>query len=201
MFDKLSINKFTTKSVSKNKKQIILCNSFRNYSDYINGLKFRFNGKYSKLPHYIVTKDGKVLNFMDDKKYSDFFESLSINRNSIIVVLENLGWLEKIPLTNHYLNWIGDIYKEEVYERKWRDYFFWEPYPEEQIKKTAELCKFLLDKHKITNRCIGHNTKINGIENFSGILSKSNIHEDYTDLSPAFDFELFEKFLENESIR
>jgi hypothetical protein len=115
--------------------------------------------------------------------------------------LENLGWLEKIPLTNHYLNWIGDIYKEEVYERKWRDYFFWEPYPEEQIKKTAELCKFLLDKHKITNRCIGHNTKINGIENFSGILSKSNIHEDYTDLSPAFDFELFEKFLENESIR
>ena len=126
---------------------------------------------------------------------------MSTNRNAIVIVLENLGWLEKIPLTNHYLNWIGDIYKEDVYERKWRDYFFWEPYPELQLKKTAELCNHLLNKNKVTNKCIGHNTKIDGIENFSGILSKSNIHEDFTDLSPAFNFELFEKFLENESIR
>ena len=201
MFEKLSINKFEPKGVSKSKKQIILCNTFRNYSDYIHGLKYRFNGKNPKIPHYLITKEGKIFNFLGDKKYSEFFENTSTNRGSIVVVLENLGWLEKIPLTNHYLNWIGDIYKEEVYERKWRDYFFWDKYPEVQIEKTAELCKFLIDKNKVTNKCIGHNTKINGIENFSGILSKSNIHEDFTDLSPAFDFELFEKFLENESIR
>ena len=201
MFEKLLINKYSTKNVSKKKKQIILCNTFRNYFDYINGLKYRLNGENNKIPHFLVTRDGKVFNFLDEKKYSEFFESLSLNRNSIVIVLENLGWLEKIPLTNHYLNWIGDIYKEEVYERKWRDYFFWEPYPEIQIEKAAELCRFLIDKHKITNKSIGHNTKIDGIENFSGIISKSNIHEDFTDLSPAFDFELFEKFLEYEPIR
>ena len=198
MFEKIVINNITPLAKSKSKKLIVLCNSFRNYVDYVNSLKYRNNGKYSKIPHYLITRDGKIFNFLDNLEYSALLSSESLNRNSIIIVLENYGWLEKIPLTNHYLNWIGNIYKEEVHERKWRDYFFWHPYTTEQIEKCVELCNHLTDELNINKKCIGHNTKVDGIENFSGIISKSNIHEDYTDLSPAFDFKLFELKLKND---
>jgi hypothetical protein len=109
-----------------------------------------------------------------------------------------LGWLEKIPLTEHYVNWNGDIYKEQVFEKKWRDYFFWQPYTTEQINSCVELCKELTTEFSIDKKCVGHNTRIEGIERFDGIVSKSNFDSDYTDLSPAFNFENFLKQLEDE---
>ena len=36
-----------------------------------------------------------------------------------------------------------------------------------------------------------HNVKMNDLEDYTGILYKSNIEMYYTDLSPAFDFEYF----------
>ena len=45
---------------------------------------------------------------------------------------------------------------------------------------------------------IEHNTKINGIEKFEGIVTRSNFESHFTDLSPAFDFENFRKKLKNE---
>jgi hypothetical protein len=51
---------------------------------------------------------------------------------------------------------------------------------------------------KIKNQVIGHNTKINGIERYDGIVSKSNFDTDYTDVSPAFNFEEFLKKIEHE---
>jgi N-acetyl-anhydromuramyl-L-alanine amidase AmpD len=112
--------------------------------------------------------------------------------------LENLGWLEKKPLTNSYINWKGSIYNQQVYEKKWRDYFFWQPYTESQMKLTADLCNQLTETLRIDNRCIGHNTRVVGIENFEGIVTKSNFDSNFTDLSPSFNFETFRKLLENE---
>ena len=66
------------------------------------------------------------------------------------------------------------------------------------MDKTAELCIKLSEKFKIEPICIGHNTKTNRLETFSGIITKSNIDEESTDLSPAFDFEYFIKQLDNE---
>ena len=195
MFESIKINKSTPSGISKSKKIITLCNSFRLYNEYVNSLKYRNNEKYLKIPHYLITREGKIFNFLNNLEYSNILNSESLNRDSVIVVLENLGWLEKIPLTNHYLNWIGNIYKEEVYERKWRDFFFWHPYTDIQVEKCAELCNHLINELNINRKCIGHNTKVEGIENFSGIISRSNIHEDFTDLSPAFDFKLFEEKL------
>ena len=112
--------------------------------------------------------------------------------------MENLGWLEKEPLSNHYVNWIGDIYKGNVFEKKWRDYYFWQPYTNIQVEKTSILCGKILTEMKIKNQVIGHNTKINGIEKYDGIVSRSNFDTDYTDVSPAFNFEEFLKKLEYE---
>jgi len=183
---------------NKKKKQIILANTTRVLKDYVLSLKERHNKKYTKIPNYIISKDGSIFNLLPDDHYSSFFKKESINRDSVIIVFENLGWLQKRPLTDYYVNWIGDIYKGEIIERKWRDYFFWQPYTEEQIKTCADLCVRLTEEFSINKRCVGHNTKVDGVERFNGIVSKSNYDSRYTDLSPAFDFDLFLKHFENE---
>ena len=135
---------------------------------------------------------------MGNTEHSEYFKDPNINRNSIIISLENLGWLQKEPLTNHYINWIGDIYKGNVFEKKWRDYFFWQPYTEKQVLSTNSLCDKLLKEMKIKPQIVEHNTKIVGVEKFVGVVSKSNFGTNYTDLSPAFNFNELLKNIENE---
>ena len=74
-------------------------------------MKFRFNGDFKRIPNYIITREGKIIQLLGNTEHSEYFKNPNINRNSIIISLENLGWLQKEPLTDHYINWIGDIYK------------------------------------------------------------------------------------------
>jgi N-acetyl-anhydromuramyl-L-alanine amidase AmpD len=180
------------------KNQILLTHTGRNILDYITSLKYRFNGRPLRSPHYLVTRDGKVIQVLEDYCNSNLSTNDRVNAKSIVVSLENLGWLEKVPLKKHHINWIGNIYKGEIKDKKWRDYFFWQPYTDVQLEKTAELCKEICEKHKIELRCVGHNTKVKGIESYLGIISKSNFDDFATDLSPAFDFEKFNKLLNDE---
>lgn len=55
-------------------------------------------------------------------------------------------------------------------------------------------------ENDIPPTCIGHNVKVDGIERFEGIVTRSNYTTDSTDLSPAFDFEDYIKIFENEPI-
>lgn len=183
---------------SKNKTQILLTHTSRNKLDYVQSLKYRLNGMYSKIPHFIVDRDGKIIQLLETETISNYSIENNINKNSIIISLENLGWLEKQPLKNYYINWIGNIYKEKVFEKKWRDYFYWQPYTDEQVKQSVNLIKDLTKKYDIKLKCIGHNTKLKGSEKFQGILSESNFDEFSTNLSPAFDYEKFEKYLKDE---
>ena len=197
----LNIQKYGNfKPIGKQKKknQIILCHTSREVGEYLVSLKFRYNGHFSRIPNYVVMRNGDVVELLPENGYTMFFHEENLNQKSVIVSLENLGWLEKKPLTNHYINWIGSIYKEQVFEKKWRDYFFWQPYTQVQMESTAELCNMLAESLQIKKRSIGHNTKIDGITNWEGIISRSNIDTRYTDLNPSFDFETLTKFFENE---
>jgi hypothetical protein len=60
------------------------------------------------------------------------------------------------------------------------------------------LCDKLLKELKIKTQIVEHNTKIAGIEKYVGIVSKSNFDTNYTDLSPAFNFNELLKNIENE---
>jgi N-acetyl-anhydromuramyl-L-alanine amidase AmpD len=196
------IDNFTNRIVGKTdaKSQIILCHTSRNSNEYLISLKYRKNKKYDKIPNFLVTKDGKIIDLLPSETYSNFFDNHDVNKNSIIISLENLGWLEKKQLSSHYINWIGDIYKGVPYERKWRDYFLWDPYTTEQINSLVKLCLDMCQKHKIPIECIGHNTKITNIEKLNGIVSKSNFDQIFTDVSPAFDFDKFTNMLKNEQL-
>jgi N-acetyl-anhydromuramyl-L-alanine amidase AmpD len=198
MIDIIKYGEFKPVGKQKKKHQIILTHTSRNINDYLQSLKFRFNGNFKRIPNYIVTREGKVIQLLGNTEHSEYFKDPNINRNSIIVSLENLGWLQKEPLTDHYINWIGDIYKGNVFEKKWRDYFFWQPYTEEQVKSTSSLCVKLLKDMNIKSQIVEHNTKIAGIEKYVGIVSKSNFDMSYTDLSPAFNFNELLKNIENE---
>jgi N-acetyl-anhydromuramyl-L-alanine amidase AmpD len=195
LIEKLSNNFVGT---NQNKTQIILTHTSRDVEEYLTSLKYRMNGKFPRIPHYVVAKDGSVIQTLSEEQYSDFFYYSQINEQSIIVSLENLGWLEKVPLKDQYTNWIGNIYKGVPYEKKWRDYFLWEPYTEAQMLSTAELCIKIVNKHNIEKKSVGHNTLINGIENHGGIVSRSNYNNDFTDVSPAFNFDRFVNYIKNE---
>jgi N-acetyl-anhydromuramyl-L-alanine amidase AmpD len=183
--------KFKPIGLYRGKKQIIICHTSREVEEYLTSLKFRYNEKYNRIPHYVITKSGKILQLIVDSGFSKFFEDDGINRQSIIISLENLGWLEKKPLSNQYINWKGNIYIDKPYEKKWRDYFFWEPYTESQFDSLTKLCLKLCRDFEIEKKCVGHNTKINGVKNFEGIVFRSNYDERFTDLNPSFDFENF----------
>ena len=182
------------------KSQIVLTHTSRTLFDFMVSIKFRFGGKPIKLPHYLIGRDGKVIHLLDNDLNGKFTNNDKVNSKCIVICLENLGWLEKEPLKQHHINWIGNIYKEKVIDRKWRDYFFWQPYTEIQFEKTVELCKELLKNSDIKPVFIGHNTKVKGVESFMGIITRSNFDEFATDLSPAFDFEKFNKLLKDEEL-
>lgn len=179
------------KGKSRPKTQIVLTHTTRPLNYYINGLKKRYNGRYDKIPHFVISKDGEIYSLISTDTYSNNFDVKTYNRQSILISLENLGWLKKVPLEESYVNWIGDKTNESVYEKKWRGYFFWQKYPELQIDSLTKLIKFLCPTYDIPEKVIGHNVKIDHINRYKGITSKSNYDEKFTGLSPAFDFELF----------
>lgn len=182
----------------KAKNKIILINTFRDVKNYLMSLKYRHNKEYDKIPNYVITKKGEVIQLLEDSSYSNFFNDKILNNNSVIIAIENLGWLEKNKDGGLKINWIGDIYMGEPYYKKWRDYDFWDIYTEAQMKSLASLCSEICDKLKINKKFIGHNTKTDINMKFNGILSRSNIYKTYTDVSPSFDIKLFEKLLEDD---
>ena len=56
----------------------------------------------------------------------------------------------------------------------------------------------LFNELGIKDNVIGHNTRINGIEKFEGVVTKSNFDSKSTEVSPAFNFNKLIKTIENE---
>jgi len=177
--------------------QIILSNSFRIADDYLKQTN-RFNSKNKKLPHFLIKKTGEVLPLLERYKKSEYMLFNGKKISSLYICFENLGWLEKVPTKDYFMNWVGNIKKQDIYEKKWRDYFFWDIYSEQQIKTSVELCKEVMNENNIRQKFIGHNTKITGVEDFKGVVSRSNYSTYYTDINPSFPFHEFKTLIENE---
>jgi len=52
---------FNSLGENKKKRQIILAETKRNHKDYINSLRYRYNGKNPYLPIMLLIKKGKSL--------------------------------------------------------------------------------------------------------------------------------------------
>jgi N-acetyl-anhydromuramyl-L-alanine amidase AmpD len=198
MVDLSELTDFNFQGENFKKNQIILVETKRNFKDYIKSLKYRYNKKNTYLPNFIVTKEGEIYKILDSEKYSNYMQDQELDKNAIIIALENHGWLKKNALDNTFLNWVGDIYKKEVFEKKWRDQLFWDPYNEKQIEELSKLTNQLCEEFNIPKTCIDSNVRQDGVENFRGIVTKSNFDFIHKDVNPSFNFKLFKKNLENE---
>ena len=183
---KLNIVKKATK-----KKQILLFDTQRRIDNYINKIRYRKNGNYDDIPHFIVSKLGQVYQVFDTKYSSKTFDDYSIDKKMIKIAVENLGWLNKNTINGILNNWIGDPYRAEPHIRGWRNYYFWDKYPDIQMEALSELCDMIIEKHNITKQIVPSQGYLKNSSNFNGIVCKSNFSSIYTDINPSFNFEVF----------
>jgi len=154
-------------------------------------LKYRQNGKYDDIPHFIVLKNGDIYQIFDTKFSSTTFNNPDIDKKMIKIALENLGWLTKNTITGVLNNWINDKFRANPFVKKWRGYYFWDSYTEEQMKSLVSLCKELCEKNKIPYMAVPSHGYIESVVKFKGIVCKSNFLNIYTDINPSFDFNIF----------
>ena len=190
VFDKKNLNYKKTKA---KKSQILLCDTHRRITDYIHMIKYRRNGNYDDIPHYIVTKMGDIYQIMDTNHYATTFGDPKIDRKVIKIAIENIGWLNKNTMNGMLSNWIGDPYRNDPYIRNWRGHFFWDKYPEEQLVSVYQLCDELCDKHNIEKQIVPSQGYFNQASKFNGVACKSNYSDIYTDINPSFNFKIFFK--------
>lgn len=183
---KLNVLKRKTK-----KTQILLYDTQRRFDDFINKIRYRKNGKYDDIPHFVVTKTGKIYQIFDTNYSSNTFGEQEKDKKIIKIAIENLGWLNKNTITGFLYNWIGDPYRTEPHIRNWRNRHFWDKYNEEQLNAVSSLCNELCDKHNIPKQTVPSQGYLENVTNFKGIVCKSNFSNIYTDINPSFNFRIF----------
>jgi hypothetical protein len=173
------------------KTQILLCDTGRRTDDFINKLKYRRNGNYDEIPHFIVTKLGTVYQLFDTNHYSNTFDYPEIDKQFIKIAIENLGWLHKNTITGFLTNWIGDPYRSEPYTKGWRNYNFWDKYEDQQMDVVQQLCEHICELHNIPKISVQSSGYIENAVYLKGIVCKSNYSNIYTDINPSFNFRFF----------
>jgi len=175
-----------------NKSQIILYGSKTSFNNYFQKL----NILETPYPTFSVDRKGKVYEHYNSDFYSNFFTGKN-EKQKITIVLENLGWLKYSFETNSHINWNNEsvINQKEIFEKEWRNNRYWHKYNTTQVKETANLCNFLIDKHNISPDCIGYNNFDKNVDTYQGIVTASNFDNIETEINPSFDFKTFLKNL------
>lgn len=180
------------------KIRIVIGNTFSVNMNHFNGWTKRLNGEFKRTANYTVKLDGSVYEHFSPKYYSNYLNDKNLNKGSIIVLLENQGWLVKDLFNeNKFINYVGDIYNgDDVIEKRWRDYKYWSSYSDSQMISLSELVKKLCSDFNIPAKVVSHNTNFDGIEKYSGITYRSNFEKFYTDVNPNWDFMKFKNNIE-----
>ena len=187
--------KLTEKNYHKetyDKTQIIIGHTYQkdmlHYASWI----YRLNGKNKKTATFTITKEGDIYQHYDPIYYSTFVNNQQ-DKASISIVLENLGWFKKDAMIDRYVDWLGNSHKknnEEVLNKRWRNYAYWDRYSENQLKSLTELISNLCQQYNISKDFVGHNVFDENVDLFKGITFRSNYYQESTDVSPAFDMEI-----------
>jgi len=192
---KYKLNKDNYFEEMTKKTQILFKNSgFEDMRHYL-GWQNRRSGTYKKTTPYSINEKGNIFEHYEPKHFGYLSGNLDLDSRLIVITMSNPGWLEKNN-EDMFITWYGDIYNKGVFEKRWRNHVYWADYTNKQMESAAELVGMLSKKFEITPNCIGHNTKVDGIEYFDGIAYRSNYFSERTDLSPAWDNEKFKNKIE-----
>lgn len=177
------------------KTQIILCNTSSTLEHHFIKLKSRNEGFYKKIPHFTISSTGVIYQHVPPDTQTDYIGYSDIDKQAIIVCLENVGWLDYNIKMNQFFDWKGDEYYGEYVERNWRGKRFWAEYKKEQINALLSLLNYLCIEYSIEKDFTGSNVTSPNPKHFKGILNRSNYNKYYRDLSPAMDFDYIKKNL------
>lgn len=199
----LNINKKTYRINQKNyhksvfdKSQIIVGFSLRKNNHHINRLLHKKYGKTKKWNTYTISRDGQIYEHYNPRYYSDFIGMKDVDKQSISIVLENMGSLLKIE--KKYVNWLNEECDPNlVGEKKWLGNKFWEIIPPQQIENTLLLCDKLCNDFNIKKQIIDFHYQHSEIMKFNGIVLKSNYLDDSNNVNPFFDLIEFNDLLTN----
>lgn len=197
----VEIKNLNYKKRKTNKTQIMLYDTTRRFDDFIMKIKYRRNGKYGDIPHFCITKLGKVYKLVDPEYTTNTFGDPKIDNKQIKIAIENLGWLNKNTITRIYNNWIGDSFRGVPLTKNWRGHQYWDPYSKEQTQALADLCLVLCVKYDINYFGVTSSGYIENVKNINGIVSKSNYQDIYTDINPSFNFNIFEENVKQAEFR
>lgn len=182
--------------IETKKTQIVIGHTNNNEMKHFNGWLHRHNHKYKKTAAFTIDVAGSIYQHFNPSFKSKYFGNKELDDKSIVILIENDGWLTRKSDVNELYNWKGDIYKDTVVGKLWRGYNMWSNYSDKQFESTVELVKYLCDEYNIPKETFGHNTKVDGLSNYEGVLYKSNLERHYTDLSPAWNCGEFKNKIE-----
>ncbi len=190
-------NRYKTKTL---KTQIVLASSLRKSDNHITRLTHKDYGKTKTWNTYTVSREGEVFQHYDDKYHTDFLGIKIGDKQSISIVLENMGYLFETP-EGKYVNWLNEVCDpKNVVKRKYVGYDFWEKIPDEQMECVVLLCREVCEKHNIPRVCIDFQHFHKDTSKFRGIVFRSNYNEDSGDFNPLFNISKFNEMLRNEFI-
>lgn len=184
--------------VETTKKRIVIGNSFSINMTHYTGWITRLNGKFKRTANFTIRLDGTIHEHFSPKYYSNYLNDIKLDNSTISIILENEGWLIKDLFNeNKYINYVGHIYnRDEIVEKRWRNFKYWAPYTNEQMEALVKLVKQLCEEYNIPLNVVSHNTSFKDANKYEGVLYRSNFEKHYTDISPTWDFETFKNKLE-----
>lgn len=147
---------------------------------------------------YIIAKDGTIIEVFDPSFWAYHIGKGSTaehNKTSIGIEIVNEGILSH---RDGVFSWLDGKakYKGEVYThpQPWRGSRYFAAYTDEQIRATAGLCRKICKEFNILPDIIDDLDYSKDFFRWSGILSHRNLRPDKTDVSPAFDFNKFKAY-------
>lgn len=192
MVEEIEIDNKTYKLSAKNyvnkkskKEKILIADTYSEDMKHFLGWKIFNNGNFKKTAHYTIDSDGKIFEHFSPKKYSNFLKNGG--EKYIIILIENIGWLKKEK--ENYKSWNDTIYNGEVVSQYWRDKKYWSKYKECQINSFIGLINHLTNTMGIEKNIKSNSFLDNNIENFKGIIYRSNFSKTFKDINPSWDFE------------
>jgi hypothetical protein len=178
------------------KEKIVLINTSLPIENHLNKMKLRYGGKYDKIPAFTIDREGVIYQHINPTHTSKILDNDSLDRQAIVIALENVGWVEFEDVLNEYYDWRGVRYCGPVVEIPWRGKKYWAQYSAAQFPSLIELIDYLCKEHSINKRFIGNNV-ICSIKNYKGVINRSNFSKLHFDLTPAFNFEILTKTINN----
>lgn len=198
--DTYAVNTKNYYAVKTKKTQIIIGGSLRSDNNHITHLKIKDFGQTKRWPTFSISREGKIYQHYDPAYYSDYMNVREIDKKAVSIVLENMGMLMYDANKEKFVNWINEEVSDaekQVGEQLWKNCRYWEKYTTAQCEALVKLCNYLMKELDIKVDAIGHNvleTEID-INQFQGIVTRSNYDSEYTDLNPMFNWNKFLKMM------